>query len=112
MFHRLGVVFIAVMFALGLFAGLGSTYATASPMAVTCQSATADHATAEHSSGTCDSGMTHMACLVHVSCVAFVVPAVPTVLGHAKPPDWHLLPLTGLYGASLSPETPPPIASL
>ena len=113
-FHRLGVVFIAMMFALGLFAGLGSTYVVASPVSATCHSLATDQPTIEHSSpaGTCDSGVAHMSCSLHVSCVAFAVPTPPTVLGHVNTSGWHPLPLSGLDGTSLSPEIPPPIASL
>ena len=114
MFHRLGAAFIAVMFALGLFAGLGSTYAAAAPGSVGCHNLLADQAAAEHPSPVQDCGHDagHMTCCVHVSCVAFVLPALPVIRGHIGSLDWHPMPLSGLYGASLSPEIRPPIATL
>lgn len=100
------------MFALGLFAGLGSAYAVASPLP--CHAMAADNAAAGQSSPakTCDGGMAHAACLVHVSCVAFIAPAPATMQGRVRAAGWQPVPLAGLSGASLLPETPPPIASL
>ena len=112
MSHRLGVVLIAVMFALSLFAGLGAAQAVASPMSASCYQAV-DHMSSDRPSPTrnCGDSAGHSACLVNVSCVAFVVPAAATVLGHVVPASWHSVPFSGLNGASLSTETPPPIAS-
>lgn len=100
------------MFAFGLFAGLGSAYAVASPLP--CHAMTADNAAAGHSipAKTCDGGAAHAACLVHVSCVAFIVPAPATVQGRVNAAGWQPVPFAGPSGTSLLPETPPPIASL
>lgn len=112
MLHRLSAVLIVVMFAFGLFAGLGPAYAVASPLP--CHAMTADNPVADHSTPakTCDGGAVHSACLVHVSCVAFIAPAPATVHGHVRAAGWQPAPLAGPSGASLLPETPPPIASL
>lgn len=112
MLRRLSVVLIAVTFALGLFAGLGSAHAMASPTSVTCHQAV-DHTSAKQPSPrNCGDGMGLMACPVHVSCVAFVVPVPATLRSRIRTIDWHPVRPSGLSGAGLSPETPPPIASL
>ncbi len=112
MFHRLGVVLITVMFALGLFAGLGSSYASASPASANCHSQTVEHVSAEHPSPSrnCDRGAMQLAC--PMSGMAFLLPAPAIVQSHIRTVGWNTAPVSGLEGSSLSPEIPPPIASL
>lgn len=113
MFRRLGVAVIAVMFALGVFAGMVSGPAMASPMSASCYQVV-DHMSVDHRfpANNGDHSAAHVACVVTVSCAAFVLPMPTTVPRNVKTLGWHVSPPSGLEGASRSPETPPPITSL
>lgn len=115
MFRRLGVVLIAVLFSLGLFAGFAGAHAALSVASATCHGQTmADQSSASNPAPArdCDVGTTRAGCLAHVSCLVFMSPAPAHVQSRVMTDGWAAAPLLGLEGTRPPPATPPPIALL
>lgn len=114
MLSRWAHVLIAALFALGVFAGLGETYATASPASDHCFSQANAHGVTGPASPMrgCDSGPTHTTCVIHASCVAFALPLPVVMQINMRAAGWHVAQPSGLQGTPLTPATPPPILLL
>ena len=114
MLRRWASMVIAVLFALGISAGLGGASAVVSPASVHCPSQATVHGAMNPAPPMhgCDTGPMHAACVLHASSAAFMLPALAAAQINTDAARWHALPSLGLHGTRLAPDTPPPIVLL